>query len=207
MLMLCLSWGFNQIAVKLALPDIPPMLQATIRSAGALPVLLLIARLRGVKMFARDGTLGAGLFAGVLFGARIRADLSRPAADLGVARGGVALHRAVFCRARLLSVSRRAAAPVAMGRAGAEFCRRGAGDRRSAGRCRCQRAARRPPDRRRRRHVGGDHADREGDAAAAGAPRKGAGLPGGAVDPDSRAGGVDFGRNPAAGFPARWRCR
>ena len=40
MLMLCLSWGFNQIAVKLALPDIPPMLQATIRSAGALPVLL-----------------------------------------------------------------------------------------------------------------------------------------------------------------------
>jgi drug/metabolite transporter (DMT)-like permease len=68
MLMLCLSWGFNQIAVKLALPDIPPMLQATIRSAGALPVLLLIARLRGVKLFARDGTLGAGLFAGVLFG-------------------------------------------------------------------------------------------------------------------------------------------
>jgi drug/metabolite transporter (DMT)-like permease len=68
MLMLCLSWGFNQIAVKLVLPDIPPMLQATIRSTGALPVLLLIARLRGVKIFRRDGTLGAGLFAGVLFG-------------------------------------------------------------------------------------------------------------------------------------------
>src|SRR6202048_2262743 len=68
MLMLCLSWGFNQIAVKLALPDIPPMLQAMIRSAGALPVLLLIAKLRGVKIFQRDGTLGAGLFAGLLFG-------------------------------------------------------------------------------------------------------------------------------------------
>src|SRR2546429_3258506 len=68
MLMLCLSWGFNQIAVKLALPDIPPMLQAMIRSVGALPVLLLIARLRGVKIFARDGTLGPGLFAGLLFG-------------------------------------------------------------------------------------------------------------------------------------------
>jgi drug/metabolite transporter (DMT)-like permease len=68
MLMLCLSWGFNQIAVKLALPDIPPMLQGTIRSAGALPVLLLIARLRGVKIFVSDGTLGAGLFAGLLFG-------------------------------------------------------------------------------------------------------------------------------------------
>ena len=68
MLMLCLSWGFNQIAVKLALPDIPPMLQATIRSVGALPVLLLIARLRGVKILASDGTLRAGLFAGLLFG-------------------------------------------------------------------------------------------------------------------------------------------
>jgi drug/metabolite transporter (DMT)-like permease len=68
MLMLCLSWGFNQIAVKLALPDIPPMLQATIRSAGALPVLLLIARLRGVKLFASDATLVPGLFAGLLFG-------------------------------------------------------------------------------------------------------------------------------------------
>ena len=68
MLMLCFSWGFNQIAVKLALPEIPPMLQALIRSAGALPVLLLIAKLRGVTIFQRDGTLGAGLFAGLLFG-------------------------------------------------------------------------------------------------------------------------------------------
>jgi drug/metabolite transporter (DMT)-like permease len=68
MLMLCVSWGFNQIAVKLALPDIPPMLQATIRSSGALIVLFVIARLRGVKLFERDGTLRAGLFAGVIFG-------------------------------------------------------------------------------------------------------------------------------------------
>jgi len=68
MLMLCLSWGFNQIAVKLALPDIPPMLQALIRSLGALPVLFLIARARGVKMFERDGTLWPGLSAGIIFG-------------------------------------------------------------------------------------------------------------------------------------------
>src|SRR5258708_25460729 len=68
MLMLCFSWGFNQIAVKLALPDIPPILQATIRSCAALPVLLLIGWLRGVKFFKRDGTLAAGLFAGLLFG-------------------------------------------------------------------------------------------------------------------------------------------
>src|SRR5246127_4834179 len=68
MLMLCLSWGFNQVAVKLVLPDVPPMLQATIRSIAALPVLLLIGSLRGVKFSLRDGTLGPGLFAGMLFG-------------------------------------------------------------------------------------------------------------------------------------------
>jgi drug/metabolite transporter (DMT)-like permease len=68
MLMLCFSWGFNQIAVKLALPDIPPMLQAAIRSVCALPVLLILGRIRGVNFFERDGTLAAGLFAGILFG-------------------------------------------------------------------------------------------------------------------------------------------
>src|ERR1700709_2753370 len=68
MLVLCLRWGFNQIAVKLVLPDVPPMLQALSRSVGALPVLLIIGWLRGVKFFERDGTLGAGLFAGLLFG-------------------------------------------------------------------------------------------------------------------------------------------
>jgi drug/metabolite transporter (DMT)-like permease len=68
MLMLCFSWGFNQVAVKLALPDIPPMLQALIRSSGALPVLLIMGWLRGVKFFRNDGTLAAGLVAGLLFG-------------------------------------------------------------------------------------------------------------------------------------------
>ncbi|MBI5260498.1 MAG: DMT family transporter [Bradyrhizobium sp.] len=68
MLMLCFTWGFNQIAVKLVLPEIPAMLQAMIRSSGALPVLFLIGWLRGVKFFERDGTLGPGLVAGIMFG-------------------------------------------------------------------------------------------------------------------------------------------
>ena len=68
MLMLCFSWGFNQVAVKLALSDIPPMLQATIRSSAALPVLLIIGSLRGARFFRHDGTSGAGLLAGLLFG-------------------------------------------------------------------------------------------------------------------------------------------
>jgi len=67
MLMLCFTWGFNQVAIKLVLPDIPPMLQAAIRSAGALPVLLLIGQ-RGARIFQRDGTLVPGVVAGVIFG-------------------------------------------------------------------------------------------------------------------------------------------
>ncbi len=68
MLMLCLTWGFNQIAVKLVLPDVPPMLQATIRSVGALPVLFIIGTLRGVKFFENDGTWKPGVIAGLMFG-------------------------------------------------------------------------------------------------------------------------------------------
>jgi drug/metabolite transporter (DMT)-like permease len=68
MLMLCLSWGFNQIAVKLVLVDVPPMLQVLSRSVGALPVLLIIGWWRGVKFFQRDGTLWAGLANGTIFG-------------------------------------------------------------------------------------------------------------------------------------------
>lgn len=68
MLVLCLSWGFNQVAVKLVLPDVPPMLQALSRSVGALPLLLIIAWWRGTNLFSRDGTLWAGLANGTIFG-------------------------------------------------------------------------------------------------------------------------------------------
>ncbi len=68
MLVCCFSWGFNQIAIKLVMAEIPPFLQAAIRSSAGMVVLLIIIWARGVKLFQRDGTLKAGLFAGVLFG-------------------------------------------------------------------------------------------------------------------------------------------
>jgi drug/metabolite transporter (DMT)-like permease len=67
-LMLCLTWGFNQIAIKLVLREIPPYTQAALRSAGALLVILSIARARRVRIFERDGTLKSGLFVGSIFG-------------------------------------------------------------------------------------------------------------------------------------------
>jgi drug/metabolite transporter (DMT)-like permease len=67
MLLLCLSWGFNQVAVKLALPDIPPLTQAAARSIGALVVVLIGVHVRGLVIIKRDGTLPAGILLGVLF--------------------------------------------------------------------------------------------------------------------------------------------
>lgn len=64
---LCLSWGFNHVAVKIAMHDIPPMIQAATRSFGAALVVAAWCRLRGIPLFSRDGTLIAGLVTGVLF--------------------------------------------------------------------------------------------------------------------------------------------
>jgi drug/metabolite transporter (DMT)-like permease len=66
--LLCMSWGLNQVAVKLALTEIPPLMQSTARSIGALVMVMAAARLRGVPMWAADGTLVPGLIAGLLFG-------------------------------------------------------------------------------------------------------------------------------------------
>jgi drug/metabolite transporter (DMT)-like permease len=67
--LLCLSWGFNQVAVKLAMHDIPPLLQSTIRSALGALIVASWCRMRGIPLFARDGTLIPGLAAGVAFAA------------------------------------------------------------------------------------------------------------------------------------------
>jgi drug/metabolite transporter (DMT)-like permease len=68
MTFLCFTWGFNQVAIKLALPDIPPLIQATLRSIGASLVIVVWARLRGVSLTRHDATLVPGIAAGVLFG-------------------------------------------------------------------------------------------------------------------------------------------
>lgn len=66
--LLCLSWGFNQVAVKLAMADIPPLTQGAIRSAGATLLVALWCKLRGQALFARDGSLIPGIITGVGFG-------------------------------------------------------------------------------------------------------------------------------------------
>lgn len=65
----CLVWGLNQVAVKFALPDVPPIIQLLVRSIGGLVIVLAWTWWRGVPLMRRDGTLVAGVFAGLLFSA------------------------------------------------------------------------------------------------------------------------------------------
>jgi drug/metabolite transporter (DMT)-like permease len=66
--LLCLTWGFNQVAVKLAMSGVPPLIQCTIRTFLGTLIVLGWVRLRGLPLLARDGTLVPGLIAGALFG-------------------------------------------------------------------------------------------------------------------------------------------
>lgn len=63
----CLLWGVNQSAMKLALAEIPPLTQSALRSGGAALLLWAWSVARGIPLWQRDGTLGAGLVAGLLF--------------------------------------------------------------------------------------------------------------------------------------------
>jgi drug/metabolite transporter (DMT)-like permease len=64
---LCLCWGFNNVAIKLAINDIPPLIQSSARSAIAAMLVAAWTQARGIPLFKRDGTLGAGVLAGLLF--------------------------------------------------------------------------------------------------------------------------------------------
>jgi len=65
----CLFWGLQQVLIKATIAEIPPMFQASLRLAGATALLWLWCVWRRVPLFRRDGSLAAGLLAGVLFGA------------------------------------------------------------------------------------------------------------------------------------------
>ncbi|XXF75723.1 DMT family transporter [Myxococcaceae bacterium GXIMD 01537] len=69
MLLLCSIWGTQQVAVKLAAPHIPPLMQMAVRSGLSALLVLLLCWVRGERLSFRDGTWRPGLLAGVLFAA------------------------------------------------------------------------------------------------------------------------------------------
>ncbi|MDG2376397.1 MAG: DMT family transporter [Woeseiaceae bacterium] len=66
-LILCMSWGVQQVVIKLTLVDISPVMQAAFRSIGAMVILTGWALIRRDPLFVRDGTLWWGIAAGIFF--------------------------------------------------------------------------------------------------------------------------------------------
>ena len=63
----CFLWGLNQVAAKAAMPEVPALWQAALRSIGGALLVALWAAARRIPIFTRDATLPGGLLAGALF--------------------------------------------------------------------------------------------------------------------------------------------
>jgi drug/metabolite transporter (DMT)-like permease len=66
-LLLTLLWGLQHVAIKAIIADVSPVTQAAIRFFLAGLLLFAWARWQRIPLFRRDGTLWAGLLAGLLF--------------------------------------------------------------------------------------------------------------------------------------------
>src|SRR5690606_246996 len=69
MVLLTFSWGLNQVLIKVANTGYNPVFLTFGRSALAALLVYAWCRWRGIRIFEKDGTLAAGILAGVLFGA------------------------------------------------------------------------------------------------------------------------------------------
>ena len=68
LVVLCASWGLQQVSIKIAMVDIPPLTQLVVRCAGGMLIVFAWSRLRGVALFNRDRSLVPGIVSGSLFG-------------------------------------------------------------------------------------------------------------------------------------------
>ena len=68
MIMVAATWGFSQIAIKVANDGISPIWQAGLRSLGAAIVVWVWSAYRGVAIIKYDGTALLGIIAGIIFG-------------------------------------------------------------------------------------------------------------------------------------------
>lgn len=69
LVVLCASWGLQQVAIKVAIKGVPPLLQSGIRSVGATVLIWIWATVRRERFLEKDGTLWWGIGAGLLFAA------------------------------------------------------------------------------------------------------------------------------------------
>ena len=94
-LALCVLWGFNQVVVKAALPEIGPIWQTGARSAIGCLCVAAYALATKRRVFVLDGTEAAGLIAGLMFTAEFIA-LYKSLRWTTVARATVFIYAAPF---------------------------------------------------------------------------------------------------------------
>jgi len=71
LLLCCLVWGLNQVAIKMSVAGISPLLGAGLRSLVAAALVWLWCGFRGEPMLRRDGTGPFGLLIGLLFAGEV----------------------------------------------------------------------------------------------------------------------------------------
>jgi drug/metabolite transporter (DMT)-like permease len=71
LLLCCLVWGLNQVAIKVSVAGVSPLLGAGLRSAVAAGLLWLWCRARREPLFRRDGSGAYGLLIGLMFAAEV----------------------------------------------------------------------------------------------------------------------------------------
>lgn len=67
LVILCASWGLQQVAIKVANQGVSPILQASMRSVGAAILLWIWMGVHRQPILEKDGTLWWGIAAGLLF--------------------------------------------------------------------------------------------------------------------------------------------
>jgi drug/metabolite transporter (DMT)-like permease len=67
MVLLCACWGLAQVAIKVAAPDVAPLMQVALRSGLSAALVALWALARRQRLALLGPALGPGLLAGVLF--------------------------------------------------------------------------------------------------------------------------------------------
>lgn len=68
MLLLCVVWALQQIAVKATAPDMAPIFQIGLRSTLSALLVAVLMALRGERLQWRDGAWRPGVLVGLLFG-------------------------------------------------------------------------------------------------------------------------------------------
>jgi drug/metabolite transporter (DMT)-like permease len=92
---LCALWALGNVAIKVANAGVSPAFQSGLRSLGALALLVLWSLWRRGSLFSRDGTLGVGVAAGLMFGGEF-ALIYWALVYTDVARGLIILYTAPF---------------------------------------------------------------------------------------------------------------